>query len=131
MLKSILISLNKIKFDRDSFKNRAFEMIKMLRPNCYEIMIEIFSMKGDQTFFSGFAQEKMKEEKYREVVFLASLFPGILNDIQNSSDFKSTLGIRRYLMAQLIEQNDVTSAKLLLGTEEPILTEDKIFLVNK
>lgn len=45
MLKSILISLDKIKFDRLSFKNRALEMIKLIRPNCYEIMIEIFSMK--------------------------------------------------------------------------------------
>lgn len=34
-------------------------------------------------------------------------------------------------MAQLIEQNDVTSAKLLIREEDPLMTEDKIFLVNK
>ena len=35
MLKSILISLDKLKFDRSSFKERAFEMMKIVKPNCY------------------------------------------------------------------------------------------------
>lgn len=35
MLKSILVSLNKLPFERLQFRERAFEMLKILKPNCY------------------------------------------------------------------------------------------------
>ena len=35
MLKSILVSLDKIEFEREKYKSRAQEMIKLLKPNCY------------------------------------------------------------------------------------------------
>lgn len=35
MLKSILISLDRLEFDRDKYRERAQEMIKVLKPNCY------------------------------------------------------------------------------------------------
>jgi hypothetical protein len=35
MLKSILISLDKLEFDREKYKKNAQEMIKVLKPNCY------------------------------------------------------------------------------------------------
>lgn len=46
MLKSILVSLDKLEFNRESFQKRAFEMIKLLKPNCYQIMIDIFKMQN-------------------------------------------------------------------------------------
>ena len=51
MLKSILVSLDKLKFDRSLFKPRAQEMMQILKPNCYQIMIDIFGMKNDVEFF--------------------------------------------------------------------------------
>jgi hypothetical protein len=72
----------------------------------------------------------MKEEKYREVVNIASLFPEVLPRIE-ATMVKCEVGMRRFLMACLIEQNDITSAKLLIHEQEPMLTEDKVFLIRK
>ena len=41
------------------------------------------------------------------------------------------MGIKRFLMAMLIEQNDITSAKLLIRDTNPENKEDKVFLIRK
>jgi hypothetical protein len=75
MLKSILISLDKLEFDRAKYLQRAKDFVKLLKPNCYQIMIDIFGMKEDLEFFSELAQAKMTNEKFREVVFIVMMFP--------------------------------------------------------
>ena len=65
MLKSILISLDKIDFDRlkTEYRSKALEVLKLLKPNCYQIMIEIFSLKNEMQFFKELAEQKIKEEE--------------------------------------------------------------------
>jgi diphthamide synthase subunit DPH2 len=77
MLKSILVSLNKIEFDRlrEDYKKKALDVLKLLKPNCYQIMIDIFSLQNEIEFFKDLAELKITEEKYRDVVFIQSLFP--------------------------------------------------------
>ena len=55
MLKSVLISLDKIKFDRlrDDYKKKALDVLKLLKPNCYQIMIDIFCLKKTLNAFSN------------------------------------------------------------------------------
>jgi hypothetical protein len=93
-------------------------------------MIDIFKMNDDVEYFEKLALDKMKEEKYAIVVNIAKLFPKVMPLIEATIP-KVEMGIRRYLMACLIEQNDITSAKLLIHEEEPLLTEDKVFLIRK
>ena len=38
-------------------------------------------MKDDLDFFSDLAKNKMNEDKYREVVFISSLFPSVLDEL--------------------------------------------------
>ena len=84
MLKSILISLDKLKFDREAYKPRAQELVSVLKPNCYQVMIDIFGMKEDNEYFHELAQTKFKEEKIRDVVFISSLFPSVLDLMEES-----------------------------------------------
>ena len=72
MLKSILISLDKIKFDRnkESYRVKALDILKLLKPNCYQIMIEIFGFNNEKQFFLDLAKQKMTEEKYRDIVII-------------------------------------------------------------
>lgn len=93
-------------------------------------MIDIFDMKNDLTFFTELALSKHQEDKVREVVFIISLFPKILEDME-AKNTKSTMPMRRQLMAQLIEQNDITTAKLLVSEDKELGSSDKIFLVHK
>jgi hypothetical protein len=58
------------------------------------------------------AEQKIKEEKYRDVVHLKSLFPDILDD-PKFKEFN-----KNYLMLKLIQQNDVTTARLLISEDE-------------
>ena len=124
MLKSILISLDKIDFDRlkTEYRSKALEVLKLLKPNCYQIMIEIFSLKNEMQFFKELAEQKIKEEKYRDVVHLKSLFPDILDDPKFKEYNKN------YLMLKLIQQNDVTTARLLISEDEK--RDDQIFIVQ-
>jgi hypothetical protein len=121
LLKSILISLDKITFERGLYKQKAKDTLKLLKPNCYQLMIEIFGLENELDFFKDLASEKIKEEKYRDVVFLKSLFPTILDDPK----FKEYN--KHYLMLKLIQQNDVTTARLLISEET--LLDDQVFLV--
>lgn len=125
MLKSILISLDKIDFDRlkTEYRSKALEVLKLLKPNCYQIMIEIFSLKNEMQFFKELAEQKIKEEKYRDVVHLKSLFPDILDDPKFKEYNKN------YLMLKLIQQNDVTTARLLISEDEK--RDDQIFIVQQ
>lgn len=130
MLKSLLVSLDKLKFDRLSYIGRAKELMQLMKPNCYQIMIDIFGMKDDTAFFEELANTKMTQEKFRDVVFIVSLFPYILEGLER--DCKGGMDVRRKLMASLIEQNDITTAKLLVREECPEAERaDKIFLINK
>ena len=63
MLKSILISLDKMEFNRllPEYRNRALEIIKLLKPNCYQIMIDIFALKNEVDFFIQLVATKMSE----------------------------------------------------------------------
>ena len=85
MLKSILISLDKLKFNRlhPEYRSRALEIIKLLKPNCYQIMIDIFELKNEINFFIELCATKMSESKFREVVHISSLFPEILGKIES------------------------------------------------
>ena len=49
MLKSILISLDKIEFDRENetYRKKALEMIEILKSNCYQKMIDVFKLEGE------------------------------------------------------------------------------------
>ena len=125
MLKSILISLDMLDFDRPKYKERAQEILMTLKPNLYQLMIDIFKMKDDIEFFASLCESKMKEEKFREVVFICDLFAEIMHELDKKCSNKQ-LGIRKQLMSELIEQNDITSAKLLVREDE-----DRIFLVHK
>ena len=62
MLKSILISLDKIDFDRsrEDYKKKALDVLKLLKPNCYEIMIEIFKLQNEIKFFTDLAELKIE-----------------------------------------------------------------------
>ena len=67
--------------------------------------------------------QKIKEEKYRDVVHLKSLFPDILDDPKFKEYNKN------YLMLKLIQQNDVTTARLLISEDEK--RDDQIFIVQQ
>ena len=47
MMKSILISLQKVEFDRENevYRKKALEMIEILKSNCYQKMIEVFKLE--------------------------------------------------------------------------------------
>lgn len=62
MLKSILISLDKVDFDRlnENYKKKALDVLKLLKPNCYEIMIEIFKLQHEIEFFTSLAELKLQ-----------------------------------------------------------------------
>ena len=82
-------------------------------------MIQIFNLQNEDEFFHSLALQKISEEKFRDLVFLTSIFPQILEKIEKHEDFErkdfqSTQDIRFYLMKKLILDNDVTSAKLLI-----------------
>lgn len=85
MLKSILTSLDKINFDRarEDYKKKALDVLKLLKPNCYEVMIEIFKLQQEIEFFTELAELKLEQEIYRDVVFIASLFPEVLNNLES------------------------------------------------
>ena len=53
MLKSILICLDKLDFDRQrqDYKIKALNILSLLKPNCYEIIIKIFSLYDEVEFF--------------------------------------------------------------------------------
>ena len=62
MLKSILTSLDRIDFDRarEDYKKKALDVLKLLKPNCYEVMIEIFKLQHEQEFFTELAELKLE-----------------------------------------------------------------------
>jgi len=53
MLKAILKSLKEIKFDREEeeTRERAKEMIKIVKPTHYQFMIETFGLNDESEFF--------------------------------------------------------------------------------
>ena len=57
---------------------------------------------------------KMKEEKYREVVIIISIFPEIMSKMTPE---EADGDIRLELMDKLIQKNDITSARLLMANE--------------
>lgn len=83
MLKSILISLSKLEFNKDDFKERAKELLAQFKPNCYQAMIDIFKLHNEMDFFEQLVNEKMKEQKYKDVVFVCNLFPAVLEKLHN------------------------------------------------
>ena len=123
MMKSILISLDKIEFDRENkvYRKKALEMIEILKSNCYQKMIEVFKLENEIQFFKQMAVKKMEENKPRDVVMLAEIYPCILDEFEKNG----TKNIRRDLMRKLIQQNDVTTARILVQTED-----DKLFLIR-
>lgn len=136
MLKSILYSLDKLNFDRtkESYKKKALDILKLLKPNCYQIMIEIFGLKNEQLFFLDLIKGKMVEEKYRDIVIIQTIFPDMLENFESFKDFKridmkTSKDMRYFLMQKLILQNDVTTARILID-EKSNDQEDKIFLIQ-
>jgi hypothetical protein len=125
MLKSVLVSLDGVHFDRlkAEYKQKALEVLKLLKPNCYQIMIDIFGLGGELAFFKELATLKIAEQKYRDVVVLKSLFPDLLDGPQFAEYNK------HFLMRKLIEQNDVTTARLLIAAEAP--RDDQVFLIQQ
>ena len=47
------------------------------------MMIEIFKLQHEQKFFTELAELKLEQEIYRDVVFIASLFPEVLNNLES------------------------------------------------
>ena len=49
VMKSILISLQKVEFDRENevYRKKALEMIEILKSNCYQKMIEVFKLEDE------------------------------------------------------------------------------------
>jgi hypothetical protein len=77
-------------------------------------MIDIFDLKNEKKFFLELSEMKMKEEKYREVVHIISIFPEIMSKMTPA---EADGDIRYELMDKLIQQNDITSARLLMAKE--------------
>ena len=46
-------------------------------------MIDIFCLKNEIEFFKDLAELKISEEKFRDVVFIYSLFPEILDKLES------------------------------------------------
>jgi hypothetical protein len=78
-------------------------------------MIDIFGLKNELKFFLELSEMKMKEEKYREVVHIFSIFPEIMSQMTPA---ETDGDIRYELMDKLIQQNDITSARLLMAKED-------------
>ena len=73
MLKSILISLEKIEFDRENevYRQKAMDLVQVLKANCYQKMIELFKLESEIEFFHQLAIKKLEENKPRDVVMLS------------------------------------------------------------
>jgi hypothetical protein len=46
-------------------------------------MIDIFCLKNEIEFFKDLAELKISEDKFRDVVFIQSLFPEILDNLDS------------------------------------------------
>ena len=95
-------------------------------------MIEIFKLHDEIKFFQQIAYKKLRENKPRDVVLIYEIFPRVLEQFESCADFEvdedeasDTIHVRHYLMRKLIQQNDITTARILMQTQE-----DRIFLVH-
>lgn len=79
-------------------------MLKQLKPNCYEVMIEIFKLQHEQEFFIELTELKLEQEIYRDVVFIASLFPEVLNNLESlkKKGCHTNQDVRYHIIQQLI-----------------------------
>mmetsp|Transcript_1928 Transcript_1928/g.2758 ORF Transcript_1928/g.2758 Transcript_1928/m.2758 type:complete len:290 (+) Transcript_1928:426-1295(+) len=142
LLKGILISLKGIEFDRQDpkIRARAKEITKLLKPSSYEFMIEIFDLSEETEFFNELTLQKLKEGKFRDVVFIWTIYPKMVEATNFIGwDEGDPISVRIFLMRKLIDDNDVTTARIMLEENVPQeqrraspqeITDCKVFLAK-